>query len=128
MKPPPAECLEQYPDDLAVSDEVDLLRRIPPWHFHADPSTGSVRPSSAAFEDDEDGLPMSVYRSDVIEQTGRNPERVLRGHENFALAAVGAGLVRSHAQTVHHDPLPDEHAHAVVCGKNKERHAAVGYE
>jgi hypothetical protein len=117
LKLPDAECLERYPDDVVISDEVDLLRRIPPWHFHADPNTSITRPSSAAFEDDEDGHPMSVYRSDVIEQTGRNPDRVLRGHENFALAAVRAGLVRSHAQTVHHDPLPDEHAHTVVCGR-----------
>lgn len=95
---------------------MGLLRRIPRWHVLYDNNRGRVRPSSAAFEDDRDGSPMSVYRRDVIEGEGDEPARVMVGHEGYGLASVAAGHVRSRGQTVCSDPLPDESSHAVVCG------------
>ena len=85
-------------------------------HFHLDENLGRLRPSSAAFEDDEDGEPMSVYRQDVIESEGGGPQRVMIGHEGYALAALTAGQVRSKHQTVFPAPLPEESSHAKVCG------------
>lgn len=61
------ECARNFPDDATVAESVALLRRIPPKHFCFDDNLGRWRPSSAAFEDDEDGDPMSVYRKDVID-------------------------------------------------------------
>ena len=115
-----AECSEKYPDDPSILDEIDLLRQIPRWHFFEDRETGQVRPSSAAFEDDSDGHPMSVYRSDLIAATGGNLDRILAAHTGFAVSAIAAGLVRSLDQTVHPEPLPDEAAHAVVCGNKTD--------
>lgn len=112
----PEECRRQFPDDPRIGDEVRLLRRIPPWHFVRDDNDGRFRPSSAAFEDDRDGDPMSVYRRDVIEDEGGEPGRVLANHEGFGLVSISAGPVRSRDQTVHADPVPEEPSHAKVCG------------
>ena len=60
---------------------------------------------------------MSVYRSDVIMASDGEVARVLKGHDAFKLSAITAGFARSLGQTVHPDPLPEEEAHAVVCGK-----------
>lgn len=107
----PEECSQLFPDEPAIGDEVALLRRIPPWHFYIDPSTGQVRPSSAAFEDDRGGDPMSVYRRDAIESDGSDIGRVLRGHLGYRLAALPAGQYRLKLQSVHPDPLLEETAH-----------------
>ena len=76
--------------------------------------------SSAAFEDDADGDPMSVYRRDVIDSEGGDVRRVMAGHARFALASLTAAQVRSKRQTVFPDPLPEESSHAKVCGPKPE--------
>ena len=96
------------------------MRRIPPRQFTPDKQTGVMRPSSAAFDDDEDGEPMSVYRSDVIVESGGSVQRVLVGHKGYAVSAIAAGFVRAFQQSVHSDPLPEEESHAVVCGHKTE--------
>ena len=112
----PEECRARFPDDPRIADEVPLLRRIPPWHFVCDDNDGSYRPSSAAFEDDDDGDPMSVYRQDVIQAEGGKSERVMLGHEGFGLVAITAGTTREKQQTAHPDPLPEESSHTKICG------------
>ena len=103
-----------------MADETALLRRIPPWHFYFDPKLERVRPRSAAFEDDDDGDPMSVYLRDVIGFESGDVERVIIGHEGYALASLTAGQTRSKHQTVHPDPLLEESSHAQVCGPKPE--------
>lgn len=79
-----------------------------------------MRPRSAAFEDDADGDPMSVYRSDIIDREGGGFARVMVGHEGFALASLTAGQVRVKDQAVFPDPLPEESSHAKICGPKPE--------
>lgn len=112
------DCTKKFPDDRTISDGVELLRRIPPRHFHFDQNLGEVRPSSAAFEDDPDGDPMSVYRRDIIKSENGDVRRVMIGHESegYGLVALTAGRVRSKRQTVFPDPLPQESSHSKVCG------------
>lgn len=112
----PGECARNFPDDPTVADATELLRRIPPRHIVFDVKLGRERPSSAAFEDDEDGDPMSVYRVDVIKSEGASEERVMVGHAGFGLASLTAGQMRSKDQTVFSAPLPAESSHAKVCG------------
>ena len=101
----PEECRERFADDPTIFDTVELLRRIPPWHFVWDENEGLHRPSSSAFEHDRDGDPMSVYRSDVIEEEGDDPKRVMKGHSRFGLVSLASGFVRKKRQTVNPDPL-----------------------
>ena len=113
---PSRRCQDEFPDDPVIHNEDLMLRRIPPFHIVPDENSGGHRPSSAAFDNDKDGAPMSVYRQTVIESSGGAIERVMKGHAGYALAAISAGDLRSRDQTVHNNPLPDEPAHAVVCG------------
>jgi hypothetical protein len=113
---PSAECQQNFPDDPEIQDTHQMLRRIPPWHVVPDGNVGGSRPSSAAFEDDDDGSPMSMYRRTVIEASGGNIDRVMVGHVGYGLAGINAGDLRSRDQTIHSDHLPAEPAHAVVCG------------
>lgn len=112
----PEDCAANFPDDPSVPANSALLRRVPPWHFVCDEASGRRRPSSAAFEDDDDGDPMSVYRRETIEAEGGDVSRVMTGHEGYALASLTAGAVRSRNQTIHPDPLADESSHTQVCG------------
>ena len=73
-------------------------------HFYYDKRLDRHRPSSAAFEDDSDGDPMSVYRRDVITSEQGTVERVMVGHEEFGLVALDAGRFRSREQTIFPDP------------------------
>jgi hypothetical protein len=110
-----------YSDDLTVPNEAQLLRRIPRVHFIKDEISGRVRPSSAAFDNDPDGSPMSVVLADVLPQIGHSPADVLTGHEGYALASIAAGLARECGQGVARDPLPEEPAHALVFGEKPRR-------
>ena len=116
----PEYCAENFPDDSELRDTVQLLRRIPPWHFFFDENLGRVRPSSAAFEDDKDGDPMSVYRRNVIDREAADVRRVLKGNEGYALASLRAEAFRSKSQTVFPNPLPEESSHANVCGSKTD--------
>ena len=94
----PEDCARNFPDDPTVADSVALLRRIPHWHFYFDARLGRLRPRSAAFEDDADGDPMSVYRRDIIGAEGAAVQRVMIGHGGFALVSLTAGQFRSKQQ------------------------------
>ena len=112
----PEDCARNFPNDPTVSDDVPLLRRIPHWHFYFDTKSGRMRPRSAAFEDDDDGDPMSVYRKDIIDLDKDDVRRVMVGHAGFGLASLTAGQFRSKDQTVFPNPLPEESSHTKICG------------
>lgn len=82
---------EEYGDDPTISDEAELWRRIPPWHVVSDQNSGQRRASSAAFDNDPDGSPMSV----VLAAESGGPAAALAGHPEYALATITAGLARS---------------------------------
>jgi hypothetical protein len=120
---------EGYSDDLSVTDQASLWRRVPPWHFIYDGNLQRWRASSAAFDNVPDGSPMSVALAEVVLAAGRTPNTVLAGHEGYALAAITAGLVRSCGQGVTRDPKSEEPAHALVFGpkpKSVQRRLAKG--
>ena len=109
--------MDDYADDPTILDEDGLWRRIPPRHLIFDENLRCVRPTSAAFEDHPNGTPMSVLLEKTILREGRGPEDAVQRHEGFSLGAITAGLARECRQRVARDPLPDEPAHALVCGK-----------
>lgn len=109
------------PDDPSISDDAELWRRIPPKWIVRDENRGRHRPTSAAFGNDRHGGPMSVFLAAIMSEAGRGPDDALTGHEGYFPAAFTAGFARSQAQSVVHDPLPEEPAHGLVCGKKSKR-------
>jgi hypothetical protein len=120
---------ENYVDVSSLADDVSLWRRILPWHLIYDSNRQGWRPSSAAFDNDCDGGPMSVVLGDVVLAAGRKPDTVLAGHPGYAVAAITVALARACGQGVARDPLPAEPAHALVFGpkpKSIQRRLAKG--
>lgn len=107
-----------YVDDPTVLDEDRLWRRVPrtPQHIVWDENRGNHRVSSAAFDDDSDGEPMSVW---LAAEAG-SPSEMLRGHPNFGVVSLAVGVVRSRQQIVLRDPLPGQPAHALVVGRKSD--------
>jgi len=105
-----------YDDDPTIEDSEEVWRRIPEWHCVPDENRGGLRPSSAAFKNDPDESPMSVFLETVMKESGRPPEEALQGHENFALCSLSVGILRELKQSVVRDPLPEEPAHGLVAG------------
>lgn len=98
------------PDDLSIAGDAVLWRRVPDHHFVQ--KDGTIRPSSAAFDDDPDGDPMST----VLARPGRDPFPVLLGNDHWALAGVAVALVRELGWVVRRQPTPEEPDHVVVIG------------
>ena len=107
-------------DDLTILDEAELWRRIPPHWIIFDKNRGAKRPSSAAFDDHQNGSPMSVLLADLLSEVGRGASDVLADYEGYALAAITAGLARRCKQVVVRAPLRDVPAHAEVVGKKTD--------
>jgi len=102
-------------DDQTIGDDTELLRRIPPRHFYTE-NNGSVRPSSAAFENDPNGGPMSIAIMDELDRLNLQPECMLIGHDSYGLVAFTAGLARELGQKIIRDPIDGEPAHGLVVG------------
>jgi len=116
----------EYQDDESIPDDSLLLRRIlsdPNIHIVWDDNLGCWRPSSAAFDNDRNGNPMSVVLSVELVRLNRSMESALRGHKDgYSLASVTAGFTRnlSQIQKIVKDPTPEEPAHGLVAGKKTQ--------
>lgn len=99
------------PDDLSIPADAVLWRRVPVQHFVQE-ADGTIRPSSAAFDDDPDGDPMST----VLARPDRDPFPVLLGNDAWALAGVSVALVRELGWGVERRPTLEEPDHVVVIG------------
>lgn len=95
--------------DVTIPDTAHLWRRIPPWEDYTvfDPQVGGLRPSSAAFDDDE----MSVFIGDELSGTSE----ILHGLDGFGVVSISARLARDCGHVVVRDPEPHP-AHALVVG------------
>jgi hypothetical protein len=110
-----------WTDDPTVLADHFLWRRIPGWHFVWDGNRNTIRPSSAAFDNDPDGSPMSVQLAEVLLEYGLDERHVLSGHRGFAIARLRAESARTCDQGIARDPKPDEPAHALVFGEKPDR-------
>ena len=115
--------IPNYQDDPTIGHDVSLWRRVNPIHFVKE-NNGTVRPSSAAFQDHPNGTPMSVVIAAEC-----TIERALAGYTGFGIVAITAGLARQYGQGIMRTPQPNEPAHADVFGpkpKNVTRSLAKG--
>ena len=105
-----------YQDDPTIGNEVRLFRRIHPQWIVRDENLKCFRPSSQAFNDSQDGSPMSVNREDILQQENKPPAELLAGLYEWGLAALRTGTMRENGQGIAADPTPDEPSHALVFG------------
>jgi len=96
-------------DDKTIPDSEGLWRRVHPTQIVVDQTTGIQRPSSAAFKDRRGEL--SVEISSLT-----TPERVLAEYPKHSLVEVKAAVFRAKRCIIVKDPLPNNIAHALVCG------------
>ena len=97
-----------------IPDAAVLWRRIPskPGWIVPVGDAGDRRPSSGAFEDDQDGSSMSMY----LEGHGNEVADVLRDHESYGLVALTAGQLRELGLTIVSQPEPGFPSHVEVEG------------
>lgn len=123
---PPDEGLESGPsDDSSIPNNEALLRRLSdsgPNMVAVDIVTGVRRPSSGAFQPDEDGV--SVYSEAKLLAAGLGPADLVRGPLNLVVS-VEVGDVRTISLGVRDDPWPPDidepghprnAAHALITG------------
>lgn len=111
---------QQNDDDSSIEDHFELWRRIPPKHVVFDNNSGELRPTSAAFDNDPDGEPMSILIAPVMTELGLSSANAIDGHPGFALASITAGLARECSQKLVRDPLENEPAHGLVVGRKTQ--------
>lgn len=100
--------MPQRPDDLTINDSERLWRRVHPTQIHTDTETGEPEVSSAAFSTREE---ISVSIADETNLTA-----FLRDYLQHSVVEFTAGAARAANCTIVRDPLPDDPAHALVCG------------
>lgn len=105
-----------YLDDESIPRAATLWRRIPPWHYTYDNNVDDFRPSTASFEDDMDGDPMSAYLADEC----REPSNALEGHDRFGLVALSADDVRQLGLKIVRREVPGPKGHVLVVGKKTD--------
>jgi hypothetical protein len=93
-------------DDPSIANETELWRRIPPSSWLRD----ERRPTSEVFRTDE----MSVV---IAAECAGGLDGLLRGREEFGIAAFTAGAVREAGWGVVRDPTDEQLGHALVTGK-----------
>lgn len=108
---------ERLVDDAGITDDSELWRRVHPTWVVPDRNSGSMRVSSAAFDNSPDGSPTSVLLADLVRETGRTADDVIAGFDGYALASITAGQARDCEQGVARNALPTEPAHAYVFGR-----------
>ncbi|MDP1795473.1 MAG: hypothetical protein Q8K63_15145 [Acidimicrobiales bacterium] len=100
-------------DDSTVGDAEKILRRVPPWQVKWDAGAQQPVISSAAFDDDSDDGPMSVYFDSALGQMNMTAADTLRDQAaGFGVAALTVAAVREEEQVVVRDPDPGAPAHA----------------
>lgn len=104
-------------DDPSIPDDTELWRRIPHWHWKPDQDTGNRRISSAAFQDDPDGSPISVV---IARDCVGGLPTLLAGHYGFGVAAVTAGAVRELGLGVVRYPDDSLPGHAHIIGRKTQ--------
>lgn len=106
-------------DDLTISNEDRLFRRVPRNWIVWDDNEGVASVSSAAFSDSSDGSGMSVSIESVMDEKGLSVEDILRDYEGFGMVAIAARLAREKGQSIIRKPTVKDPAHGEVIGKKR---------
>jgi len=109
------------PDDATIGNEEPLYYRVYPdtRSLVRIPASGEYRPSSGSFRSDG---PQSVNLGSLATpQETRDQET----SSIFHVAAFSAGIARMVGCRIIREPLPGNHAHALVYGNHKSSNGAL---
>jgi hypothetical protein len=110
-----------YPDDPTIGNDAILWRRIHPFWIVADDNTGSLRVSSAAFDNSPDGTPTSVHLETVATAHGISADVILESFPGYCMAALSAGDARLVHQAVLRAPRNNDPSHGFIAGEKTKR-------
>ena len=100
--------MPQRPDDPSIGDEERLWRRVHPKQIDLSSETGEPEVSSGAFSTREE-LSIAISSQTTLETFVFNyPEHSVVEFTAGAARVLGCSVVR--------DPLPNDPAHALLCG------------
>jgi len=106
-----------WTDDVSLSDETLLWRRVHPSMFSLD-AGGTRRVTSFAFKSPDDQLSMDVSTETTLEKM------LAAGFPGQVVIGIKVGLLRELGYIVARDPEPDNPAHVLVIpkpGKSKNQ-------
>jgi hypothetical protein len=86
---------------------------VPPYQVVLDKNTGSHRPSTAAFEDEE----LSVNIKSILHEHGLDWRFSLIGHDGYSLCSFTAAQAIELRQQVVKTPKAENPAHGDVVGR-----------
>lgn len=109
------------PDDATIGDEEPLYYRVFPDSNSIVrlSDSGEYRPASGSFPSDK---PQSVNLGSLS-----TPEETRNQDTSgiFHVAAFSAGIARMFGCRIIREPLPENHAHALVCGNHTSGNGAL---
>lgn len=103
-------------EEVELPETAFLWRRIPPWHYKFEENAGDFRPTTAAFEDNPDGQPMSAYIADECAQ----PENALAGHDGYGLVAIPISVLKAKNMKIVRQEVEGPRGHVGVVGKKTD--------
>jgi len=98
----------QRADDPSIDDNVLLWRRVHPTQIDLHPETRQPDVSSGAFSTREE-LSVAIASETTL-------AAFIANNSEHSVVEFTAGSARSAGCTVVRDPLPNDPAHALVCG------------
>jgi len=116
-------CQPVRQDDLTITNDERLFRRIHLTQIVKDDDTGQARVSSSAFKDKE----LSINIESILLGGGDTVHACLRNYKVHKLVCFTAGHARQLQQIVCGDPEPpDNMSHGLVCGSKSSRRVYEG--
>lgn len=104
----------QADDDLSISGDTKLYRRVDPRFIKRDGDT--VRISAGAFQNTSATNEMSVSLGDTLALQRREPGSLLLAFPGYGLVAITAELARLEDQSIRRSETPEDPAHGDVVG------------
>jgi hypothetical protein len=104
--------VSQRPDDPSIGDNEQLWRRVHPAQININSQTGGHHLSSAVFSTRKE-VSVAIASETTL-------EALLANYPEHSVIEFTVGSARSAGCTVVRDPLPDDPAHALVCGSRSE--------
>lgn len=95
---------------VLIADDDELVRRLAPHQFTGDVVNSSAYKLSGKEFDPSISVDLARLVTSSQEALGNRP--------GFGLGVLNTGEVRSLGFTVRHDPVADNHAHALIGGVN----------